>query len=102
MYRNPKNIKQEIKLFFFYLVDLGIVAGMVMMSVYLAKLMPLTPPMKFALYGLSLILGIWMCIRTPSHPKERNALMFYYLLKMDRNRYHEIEFKRNKRGKLES
>lgn len=101
MYRNPKNIKQEIKLFFFYLVDLGIVAGSVMTSVYFAKIMPITPTMKFALYILAFIFGIWMCIRTANHPKERNILMVYYLLRMDRNRYHEIEFKRNKRGKIE-
>ncbi|KLN95151.1 DUF5592 family protein [Enterococcus cecorum] len=101
MYRNPKNIKQEIKLFFFYLVDIGIVAGSVMTSVYLAKIMPITPTMKFVSYILAFIFGIWMCIRTSNHPKERNILMVYYLLRMDRNRYHEIEFKRNKRGKIE-
>lgn len=55
MYRNPKNIKQEIKLFFFYLVDLGIVAGSVMASVYFAKLMPISPMMKFALYLLAFV-----------------------------------------------
>lgn len=101
MYRNPKNIKQEIKLFFFYLVDLGIVAGCVMASVYIAKLTPINPTMKFILYILAFCIGVWSCIRTPNHPKERNILMVYYLLKMDRNRYHEIEFKRNKRGKIE-
>jgi hypothetical protein len=103
MYRNPKNIKQEIKLFFFYLVDLGIVAGSVMASVYFAKLMPISPMMKFviALYLLAFVVGVWMCVRTPNHPKERNILMLYYLFKMDRNRYHEVEFKRNSRGKIE-
>lgn len=101
MYRNPKNIKQEIKLFFFFLMDIGIVAGSVMTSVYFAKLMPITPLMKFLLYILFFIIGVWMCIRTPNHPKERNVLMLYYLFKMDRNRYHEIEFRRNKRGKIE-
>lgn len=101
MYRNPKNIKQEIKLFFFYLVDLGIVAGCVMCSVYFAKLMPVSPLMKFAFYVLAFIVGVWMCVRTPNHPKERNILMVYYLVRMDRNRYHEVEFKRNKRGKIE-
>lgn len=101
MYRNPKNIKQEIKLFFFYLLDLGIVACNVMVSVYFAKLLPISPTMKLLLYVLAFVIGVWMCVRTPNHPKERNILMVYYLFRMDRNRYHEIEFKRNKRGKAE-
>ena len=100
MYRNPKNVKQEIKLFFFYIVDLIIVACNVMLSVYLAKLMPLSPAMKFAFYILFFIVGVWSCIRTANHPKERNILMLYYLIRMDRNRYHDIEFNYNKKGKI--
>lgn len=101
MYRNPKEIKQEIKLFFFYLLDLGIVAASVMLSVYLAKMFPVSASMKFLLYIVFFVIGVALCIRTPNHPKERNLNMIIHLFKMDRNRYHEIEFKKNKRGKIE-
>lgn len=101
MYRNPKNIRQEIKLFFFYLFDLAIVAGSVLFSVYVAKLFPLSPSMNLLLYFIAFVIGVWCCIRTPNHPKERNIVMVFHMIRMDRNRYHEIEFKRTKRGKIE-
>ncbi|EPY6472545.1 DUF5592 family protein [Clostridium sporogenes] len=101
MYRNPKNIKQEIKLFFFYLLDLGIIALSVITSVYFAKVLPISAVMKLWLYFVAFCFGVWLCVRTPSHPKERNLVMLYHLAKMDRNRYHDIQFIRNKRGKIE-
>ncbi|HDI3019245.1 hypothetical protein HYH68_16345 [Clostridium botulinum] len=101
MYRNPKNIKQEIKLFFFYLLDLGIIAASVVASVYVAKLLPISAGIKLLFYIVAFCFGVWLCIRTSAHPKERNLAILYHLIKMDRNRYHDIEFTRNKRGKIE-
>lgn len=100
MYRNPKNIKQEIKLFFFYLVDIGIVAGCVFFSYYLAQLLPLTELMKIFLYIQGFCFGVWLCVRTPAHPQERNLNMVFHMLKMDRNSYHDVQFLKNKRGKF--
>lgn len=101
MYRNPKNIKQEVKLFFFYLMDIGIVAGCVFFSFYIAKLIPISESMKILLYIQSFCFGVWLCVRTPAHPQERNLAMIFHLLKMDRNSYHDVQFLKNKRGKFE-
>ncbi|HCM90573.1 MULTISPECIES: DUF5592 family protein [Vagococcus] len=101
MYRNPKNIKQEIKLFFFYLLDLGIISACVMFSVYFAKLLPISPYMKLLFYGLSGVVGLWLCVRTPAHPKERNLQIVFHMFSRDKNKYHDVEFKRTKRGKIE-
>lgn len=99
-YRNPKNIRQEVKLFFFYLLDLAFVAGCTVFGFEIASKLPLNLPMKFALDIISLVFGVWCCIRTKAHPKERNVLMLYYMFKMDKNRYHTIQFERNKKGKV--
>lgn len=43
MKRNQKNTKQELKLTFFYLFDLGIITGTLMIALYLSKILLLGP-----------------------------------------------------------
>jgi len=93
MYTNPKSTKQEIKLWAFYLVDIGIVAGMLMIATYVKKVIPLGPGMTIFYYILSAAFGVFLCAKTPSHPTDRNYNILFYLFKMDRNKYHAIEIK---------
>lgn len=91
MYRNPKNTKQEIKLFAFYLLDIGIVGLLLIMATYVMKIVPLDPGMKTFYYILSGAFGVFLCAKTPSHPIDRNFNILLYLFKMDRNKYHAID-----------
>ncbi|MGW8811085.1 DUF5592 family protein, partial [Bacillus velezensis] len=68
MYRNPKNTKQEIKLFAFYLLDIGIVAGMLILATYVKKVIPLSGGMTVFYYILSAAFGVFLCAKTPNHP----------------------------------
>lgn len=91
MYKNPKNTKQEIKLWAFYLLDIGIVAAILVVASYITKILPLSPGMQIFYYIFSACFGIFLCIRTPSHPIDRNLNVLFNILKMDRNKYHSID-----------
>jgi len=91
MYQNPKSTKQEIKLWAFYLLDIGIVVGMVMIASYVTKLFPLSPTMEMLYYIVSAVFGVYLCVRTPKHPTDRNLLVLFNLVKADKNNYHSIE-----------
>lgn len=93
MYRNPKNTKQEIKLWFFYLLDMGIVGGLMILASYILKIVPLSGGMQILFYILTAGFGIFLCAKTPNHPTDRNLTVIMQLLKMDRNNYYSIEYK---------
>lgn len=93
MYKNPKNTKQEIKLWAFYLLDIGIVGGMLILATYVLKVIPLSGAMTFFYYALSAAFGIFLCAKTSNHPIDRNFNMLIYLFRMDRNKYHAIDTK---------
>uniref|UniRef100_UPI00345024CB DUF5592 family protein n=1 Tax=Carnobacterium sp. TaxID=48221 RepID=UPI00345024CB len=90
-FQNPKSTKQEIKLWAFYLLDIGIIVGMVMIASYITRIIPLSPLMEMFYYIASAIFGIYLCVRTPNHPTDRNIKVLVNLLKMDKNNYHSIE-----------
>lgn len=92
MYKNPKNIKQEIKLWAFYLFDILIVLAMPIIASYIIKIIPLKPKIQIFYYIVSICFGIFLCARTSSHPIDRNLKIFLYILRMDRNKYHAIDF----------
>lgn len=91
IYRNPKNTKQEIKLWAFYLLDIGIVAAMLIIASHVVKIFPLSPSIQIFYYILSACFGIFLCIKTPSHPIDRNLKLLLYIFKMDRNKYNPID-----------
>lgn len=93
MYRNPKNTKQEIKLWAFYLIDIGIVVGMIFIATYVLKVLPLGGTMTIFYYVISALFGLFLCAKTKNHPIDRNLNILFYLLKMDRNKYHPIDIK---------
>ncbi|ANZ96204.1 DUF5592 family protein [Brochothrix thermosphacta] len=96
MYTNPKNIKQEIKILFFYFVDLLIILGGFVVGVALSKALHLSFAPKMILLVITTLFAFWLCVRAPSHPKERNLSVLFHLFKMDRNHYHSIEIERKK------
>lgn len=91
MKRNPKNTKQEIKLAFFYLLDLGLIAGMVIFASYFSKVLLLGPVAKVLLYIVATALGIFLCIRPFSSPTNRNYKVILDLFKMDRRNFDSIQ-----------
>ncbi|MFI8496633.1 DUF5592 family protein [Peribacillus butanolivorans] len=93
MYKNPKNTKQEIKLFAFYLLDIGIVAALLFIATYVMKVVHLSGGMTIFYYILSAAFGIFLCAKTPNHPIDRNLSLLLYLLRMDYNKYHAIDIK---------
>uniref|UniRef100_UPI003F49060A DUF5592 family protein n=1 Tax=Bacillus multifaciens TaxID=3068506 RepID=UPI003F49060A len=93
MKRNPKNTKQEIKLMFFYLFDLGIIAGIVMFASYLSKILLLGAAAKISLYIVAFSLGVFLCIRPFSSPVNRNIKVIKDMFKMDRRKFDAIEIK---------
>ncbi|EUJ34195.1 DUF5592 family protein [Brochothrix campestris] len=96
MYTNPKNIKQEIKILFFYFVDIMIVIGGFIVGVGISKPLHLSFGMTLFLEILTTLFALWLCVRAPSHPNERNLSVLIHLFKMDRNHHHSIEIERQK------
>lgn len=92
MIRNPKNIKQEVKLWFFYMFDLGIIAGTTMLGVYVAKMFPLQPFVVTLVWIVFFLLGVFLCVRVPQNPKDRMVFMIAYSLFTDRHTYEEISY----------
>lgn len=90
MYRNPKKIKKEIKMVFFYLIDGIIVLATFGIGNALMENFNLSPFMQLVSYALFFLLGIWFCIRTPNHPVDRNIQMVFHYLRANRNRYHDF------------
>lgn len=85
--KNPKNIKREIKLKLFYVLDLAIVTCMIILANYLNTVLYLTGTFSILLYILFLIFGIFLCIKPPNSPTNRNFVVIYHLLTSDRNQY---------------
>ena len=102
IFHNPKNTKQEIKLWAFYLLDIALVGAMIFIASYVIKIVPMTGGMQIFYYIMSGLFGIFLCAKTPNHPTQRNILILLYLLRMDRNRYHTVDVKNyeHKRGDL--
>lgn len=90
MYKNPKNIKQEIKLMFFYLIDFAIVFITVFIGSKLFSVFKVPAEMKIFSYVFLFGLGTWLSLRTRTHPVDRNIYMILYWLKRDRNKYLDI------------
>ncbi|NWK72620.1 hypothetical protein COJ48_18330 [Bacillus cereus] len=93
MKRNPKNTKQEIKLMFFYLFDLGIIAGIVIFASYLSKILLLGAVAKISLYIVAAVFGVFLCIKPFSSPTNRNMKVILDMVKMDRRKFDAIELK---------
>ncbi|RBP59338.1 hypothetical protein DES36_11963 [Alkalibaculum bacchi] len=91
MYKNPKNTRQEIKLWAFYLLDIAIVAGMLLIANNISKIIPLSPSMQIFYYIFSACFGVFLCMKTTSHPIDRNLNILFYIFRMDRNKYHSID-----------
>jgi len=96
MYRNPKRTRQEVKIFFFFLVDGLILAATFAIGSTITDLFNLSPSMEILSYIFFICLGIWLCIRPNSHPVDRNLFMIAHLIRSDKNRYHCIYTNHNK------
>lgn len=90
MYQIPKNTKQEIKLSFIYLRDLGIIAITFFIGSQIFEFFGVHGFMLMISYLFLFILGVWFCFKTSSHPVDRNISMITYYLIHNRNQYYEI------------
>lgn len=93
MYRNPKNTKQEIRLWAFYILDIATVGALLFIATYVRKVIPLSGSMTVIYYILSAAFGVFLCAKTPSHPIDRNIKILLYLVRSDRNKYHAVDVK---------
>lgn len=90
MYQIPKNTKQEIKLSFIYLKDLGIIAITYFIGTNIFDYFGVHGIMTIISYVFLIVLGIWFCIKTSTHPVDRNVSMLFYFLINNRNQYFDI------------
>ncbi|EJQ36001.1 hypothetical protein IEE_05477 [Bacillus cereus BAG5X1-1] len=91
MMRNPKNVKQEIKLSFFYLIDAGIIAMMLILANYVTKIVPMGGVASIVLHVTFAVFGLFLCIRPFNSPTNRNVKVIWKMLKMDNKNYHPID-----------
>jgi len=91
MIRNPKNVKHEIKIAFFYIVDAGLVVTMLILANYIAKIVPVGGFGKIMFYVIFGVLGLFLCIKPFNSPTNRNIKVIWNMLKMDNRNYHPIE-----------
>jgi len=90
-YINPKNTKQEIKLWAFYLGDAAVVVIMLMIASFFSKILLLPGSMQLICYVISFILGVYLCVKSSAHPTQRNYQVIWNLIKWDKNKYHSLE-----------
>ena len=90
VYINPKNTRQEIKMWFAPLMDIGIVGGCLFCAMMLNNILLLPSVFPVVLYILSGLFGLFLCLRTPQHPTDRMVVVLYHILKRDRNRYYPL------------
>lgn len=88
--RNPKNIKREVKLKLFYVLDITIIAGMLILANYLNTVLYITGGFSIALYILFGLFGIFLCIKPPNSPTNRNLIVIYHLITFDKNQYSPV------------
>lgn len=93
MLRNPKNTKQEIKIAFFYLIDAGIIALMLVLASYMPKFVPVGGFGRVMFYVLFGTFGLFLCIKPANSPTNRNIMVILDMLKQDNKNYHPIEVK---------
>lgn len=91
--RNPKNIKREIKLKLFYVLDLAIITGMLILANYINTVLYITGGFSVTLYVLFGLFGIFLCIKPPNSPTNRNLIVIYHLITFDKNQYTPISDK---------
>jgi len=90
VYRNPKNTKQEVKLWIAPLMDIGIVGGCLFLAMILNNALMLPAVLPIILYILFGLFGLFLCLRTAQSPIDRMAKVLYHIAKRDRNRYHPL------------
>lgn len=83
-----KTPKQEVKLYAFYIIDLGIMIAGFMLISYLNKALNLTMPYYIALQFLTFLFTVFLCAKPKEYGKERNLKIIMRLLKMDGYLYH--------------
>lgn len=82
-----KSVKQQIKVAMFYLLDIIIIGGFAYGLFLLQNYMKL-PAVHFILLEIvSVLFGIFLCIKPASGGGSRNLFIAYKLLTMDRNTY---------------
>lgn len=91
MYTNPKSVKQHIKLFFFHLVDLAIVVISFMAISSVLGALPLPGWGQALNYILAATVSVFLALRSPRHPVDRNIAMLFHLYKMDRRKYYDYD-----------
>lgn len=92
-FRNPKRTKHELKFLFFYLWDFVIFVATVFIGNMVMDRFNLSPVMTIVNYIFLIVLGVWFCFRTPSHPIDRNLYMVLYYMFADKSRYYNIQLK---------
>ena len=91
MYRNPKEIKTEVKMFFFYVMDGVIFFVTLALGVALLNRFNVNSVLSIIGYIFFGILGIFLALRTPRHPVERNLSLIIHIFKRDNNQYYDFQ-----------
>ena len=87
MFKNPKNINQEMKFWGIAAWDGILFLGTPLVFFYFSQNLLLTGQMRGILVMVGFCLGLYFLARTVT-PNQRNIKKIYHLFKRDRNRYH--------------
>lgn len=91
MYTNPKNIRTEVKLFFFYVMDAAIFFVTLAVGVALLKQFHVIALLSIVGYFFFGVLGIFLAMRTSRHPIDRNLNMIIHFFRQNRNQYYDFQ-----------
>ncbi|MDF7683750.1 AtpZ/AtpI family protein [Lactobacillus sp. ESL0679] len=86
----PKTTKVAIKLWFFNVIDIGIVFLCTFIGLRLSGLYSTLPLIKITMGILGFAMGLFFIIRTKSAPGMRNWRVLIFLLLQDRSKYFPI------------
>ncbi|MGG5319207.1 DUF5592 family protein [Enterococcus sp. AZ072] len=83
----PKTLNAAIKLAWFYLVDLLIVGGCIVVGYYIQELLVFPPKTFLMLQVTNILFGIFLCLPTKHKPKTRTIQIIIQAILKDRKRY---------------
>ncbi|MDT1958973.1 DUF5592 family protein [Carnobacterium divergens] len=83
----PRDIKAQVKLYMFYLVDIMVVVGLIYGGYMFQNMVQFTLGHYAMLQVTNFSLGIFLCAKPSSCPEKRNIQVIMQLLMKDQRKY---------------
>lgn len=93
----PSDIHIGIKLWFFQIVDIGVVGGAFLAASKIATWVGMGPVFTVLMYVASMTLATFCVVKMPYNPLERNYKTIIYALSYRKKRYWPLDLEEDKK-----